>query len=365
MPLHTRSAVRDATRSALAHRATTIIIALVTIAMTMITFLTAGRAAATEAEIVAQVDSAGPRLITVTVIEPSPGLSADALARLQSLDDTEWVLALGEARDVRSVTTGTRPNIAARTFFTPLPDLVSLAQGQVPRAGEALVGPRTQMALQMVYPSGPVNDAGTIRASVGQFSAGGVISTLDRLVLVSPDPGEPVLATLIYVLAKDADGVQDLTEQIKAVSGVGTEHLVLETATELIELGEVIAGTIGALSRQLAIGAILVGMLLVSLTTALALNNRKRDFGRRRALGASRSALIVLTLVETAIPVVGGTIIGALLGVFLVRLTMGNIPPVNFVLSAVTLIALAGVMSAVPAAAISAVRDPLRILRVP
>lgn len=78
-----------------------------------------------------------------------------------------------------------------------------------------------------------------------------------------------------------------------------------------------------------------VGVAIVTVTMLGAVSSRRRDFGRRRALGASRSSLITLVLIHTAVAAVTGLCV---------------------------LVALLGAL--IPALA-AAYRDPMRILRVP
>ena len=366
MPLRPEAAVLEAARNARAHRATTLVLVFVTVAMTAVTFLTAGRAAAAEDEVLRSVDEAGPRLVVLNIAEPSPGLTEGALERFGSIQGVEWVLGLGPARDVRSQATGERVNVAARDILTELPNEVTIELGRPPRPGEALVGAQPQERLHMAEPSGWLLDNDIQRAVVGRFDASGVITDLDRLVLIQPEDAEPRYATPVYALAADANQVQTIVDQMRSVAGVtDPDVLNVQTSPELIELGRVVTGQVGTLSRQLALGAIAVGLLLVSLTMTLALNNRRRDFGRRRALGASRSALISLTLLEAAIPVVIGVIAGTAIGLGSVHLWVGTSPPLHFVAATVVLVAMAGTAAAIPPAAMAAWQDPLKTLRVP
>lgn len=367
MPIAPNAAVREAARNARAHRATTIMLVLVTIAMTTATFLTAGRAAATEQEVLNSVDAAGPRLIEVTITEPSPGVTRTTLDRFTNIDHVEWVLGLGPARDVRSSATGSRINVAARDILSPLPPEVTIDPGRQPRSGEAIIGADTQQRLQLLHPSGALLDGGIPRTVVGAFSASGSIENLDRLVLIQPAADSvDTYATLIYLLADDAQNVESIVRQVRVLAGVNpTESVAVQTSPELVELAAVLAGEVGGLSRQLAIGAIVVGIVLVALTMTLALNARRKDFGRRRALGASRTALISLTLLEAAIPVVVGVVLGTAVGLTAVVLWVGVLPPVSFITAAAVLITLAGSAAAIPPAAAAAIQDPVRILRVP
>ncbi len=366
MPLRPDRAAGEALRNVAAHRATTAVLALVTLAMTATTFLTAGRAAAAEAEVMASVDEAGPRLITVVVVDPHPGLDAPALARFEAITDVEWVLGLGEARDVRSDATGRWLNVAARDLLTPLPPLVTIDPGRTPRAGEMIIGPHPQARTQLLHPAGALVDGGVTRAIVGGFTSSGVIDDLDRIALVIPEDPATVRANHVYLLATRADAVAGIVEQVRALAGVDSpDALMITTAPELVDLGAVLSGQVGALSRQLALGAIGVGLLLVTLTMTLALSARRRDQGRRRALGASRSALIAQAVLEAAIPVTAGVILGAAGGLAAVQAWVGHQPAAPFIAATCVLITLTGTAAAIPPAALAALQDPLRILRVP
>lgn len=359
------AAVREAWRDARAHRVTTLVLILVAFAMTCATFLTAGRAAAVEAELAASVDAAGPRLLTVTVVEPSPGMPASAVSRLAAIGGVEWLFALGPAHDVRSAQSGARTNVAARAILTEIPDLVQMELGRLPQPGEAIIGAETQRRLQLLEPVGSILEDGVPKPIVGRYSADGVIADLERLVLTRPGEADADVATLIYVLAADAAAVAGIGEQIRALAGVPADQLVVDSSPELVALGQALSGSLGALSRQLAVGAILVGMALVALVMTLALNARRRDFGRRRALGAGRTVLMAVTLIEVVLPLTAGATIGAAAGVVGVAATAAFLPPAAFVLAGVTLIVVAGALSAVPSVLLATLQDPMRILRVP
>ncbi len=365
MPVSRRSLLRDAVRNARAHAATTIVLALIAAAMTAATLLTAGRAAAAEAQVMRNLDEAGPRLVTLTVADTSPGIATSVLDSMAGIRGVEWALGLGPARDIRSGATGARANVAARDLINPLPRLVTVELGRLPRVGEAIIGTQTQRKLQLVEPSGAVLDEERARPVVGRFTSAGAIADLERLVLIRPD--EPAdHATLVYLLATDAALVEGIVAQVRAISGVfPTDALQVETSPDLITLNQVLSGEVGALSRQLALGAVAAGVLLVALTMMLALNTRRRDFGRRRALGSTRSALIAATLIEASIPVVAGVTAGTLLGLAAVSWWMGSLPPPGFVAASALLTTLSGLVAAVPPAAFAAWQDPVRILRVP
>lgn len=366
MTLSFRSGTREAIASAWAHKGSSVVVALVALAMTAATFLTAGRAAATEASVLASVDEAGPRLLTVNIANPAPGLDEATVQRIEELPGTEWVLALGAARDVRALGSSFGNNVAARTLLSPLPDLVMQDLGRMPLAGEAIIGRDAQERLQLAHPSGSIVDGGGARAIVGRFVADGALTGLGRLALVSADRAAAGdRATLLYILAEDATSVAPVERAVRSVAGVPLDQLTVETSPELVDLSAVVSGAVGAFGRQLAIGAMLAGLVLISLTMILAMNSRRRDIGRRRALGASRSAIMALTLAEVAIPSVGGVAIGACVSASALVAFGEPLPSLAFTGFATLLLALAGMTAAAPPAMLAARQEPVRILRVP
>lgn len=107
------------------------------------------------------------------------------------------------------------------------------------------------------------------------------------------------------------------------------------------------------------------GMGFAGLALLLSVGSQRRDFGRRRALGASRSLLTVLVLLEATIPAALGAVGGTVLGMVGVWFMTGGMPGSWFAASVPTLTIVAVVVGAVPAAMTAALRDPVAILRVP
>lgn len=108
-----------------------------------------------------------------------------------------------------------------------------------------------------------------------------------------------------------------------------------------------------------------VGLLIIAATLTGAVSQRRRDFGRRRALGATRSAIIVLVLTQTAASSVLGACVGAAGGLFAVFQLAGSLPSGAFVLGVAALAIFAALVAALLPACVAATRDPVQILRVP
>ena len=91
---------------------------------------------------------------------------------------------------------------------------------------------------------------------------------------------------------------------------------------------------------------------------------RRKDYGRRRALGASRSFIISLLLTQTALLALVGSIIGAILATAILLIMGDPLPGIPFTAAVTVLAILASALGAVIPAIVASRREPIRELRV-
>ncbi|NNH05702.1 ABC transporter permease [Cellulomonas fimi] len=362
--------VADAARSVRAQPLTTATTALVVALVCVVVLLTTGRAAASERAVVASIDAVGTRLVTVSDGQGQAGLDASSVAEIARLDGVEWVFGLGPASDGTNAALPGRTGVAAlRPLVGDLPDDVRLADGRAPAApGEAVVGRGAAAALHLGDVAGGVTDGRATVGVVGRFEAVGSLASLDDLVLYRPAPDATDARTLrqVHVLVSDASLVPEVTEHVRAVLRVRDPSRVeVESSEGALRLREAVAGTLGATSRQLMLGVLGGGLVLVTVTVLGAVQGRRRDLGRRRALGASRSAIVALVLLQTLGAGCLGALLGTVAGLAAASAWTGATPPWTFAAGVGTTAVLMGLVGAVPPALLAAFRDPVRILRVP
>ncbi len=361
--------VRDAVASARAQAAATLTLILVLATVCFSILVTTGQTAATEARVVAQIDSAGTRLIALSDDGGAAGILPSAPARLAGLSDVTWVIGLGAAVDV------TNPALpagraAARAMVGDLPPDVELVQGRRPRTGEAVVGIDAAAALNLSSGLGRVRTDGDTDAEpvaiVGVFRATGPLEHLNDTVLVAADPENVETLRYVYVMASDVTVIERLQQVlVTSTPALKPNALTVETPTGAIALRDVIAGRLGAASRQLMAVVMGVGAVIIAVTMLSATIARRREFGRRRALGATRSALVATLLAQAAIGAVIGIVLGIAGGLAALAATTGSLPTWRFVAGVGGLALLLTLAAAAPIATYAAHRDPLRILRVP
>ena len=361
--------VRDVFAGARSQIVASVTLMLVLATVCFAILVTTGQSAANEARIVDQIDSAGTRLIALSDSGGESGILPQAPAVLGSLSDAEWAFGLGAAMDVTNPALPAQ-RAAARVMIGALPPDLTLVQGRHPRAGEAVVGSGVVGALNLRPELGRIqydNDPGAEPlAVVGVFEATGPLAQLDDTVLISSAPEDIETLRYVYVMARDITVVDRLEQLVTtATPAMNPNALTVETPQGAIALRDVIAGRLGAASRQLMAVVMGVGAAIIAVTMVSATSARRRDFGRRRALGASRSVLVATMLGQAAIGALAGIALGIVAGLSVLAATTGSLPTWQFTAGVAGLTLLLTLATSAPISTFAAHRDPLRILRVP
>lgn len=342
------------------------VVALVVAATVALVLATAGRSAATEAEILRSIDEAGARLVTVSSTAANTGPDAALVDRASQLTTVDWVVGLGSAIDVRDDAVPGGPTAAVRALYGEPPDELRLVSGRWPRHGEVVLSAEVAGRLSFGAAAGAVvsSDGSRRWDVVGAFEADGALVDLERVALSGPDA--PATLGLMYVVADSVEAVAPIARAVVSLAGVtDVQDLAVSTPEALTSLTEVVSGQLGIVSRQQAAGAMLAGLIFVAVTMYAATSGRRRDFGRRRALGASRSILVALVIGQALWPATAGAVLGSVAGLTLVYRLTSALPMPSFTIAVAVLVLIIALIAAVPAALSAAFRDPVRVLRVP
>lgn len=350
------------TRSALGPSIT---LAVIVAGLCLAVFATAGRAAAAERSVGDRIDDAGTRLITVQYTAPTGALDASLVGRVAALSQVLWAVGLGPASDAgNAALDGGGDAVPARTVFGQPPDELVVVAGRWPHSGEAVVTAGSQRAVGLMQPAGAILFRATAIPVVGLIHPAGLLTALAPYILVAPATDDTDVTTL-YALVDRAANIAAARDSIRQLLGVDNSGQVdVSSSSVLAELGVAISGELGSTQRALSAGVLAAGILIIALSTYAAVAARKRDFGRRRALGASRGAIVGLVLVQVCIPAVGGAIVGTVAG-WIITNILGASPGWQFNFAVPVLAICAAVVAVVPVSYIAARRDPVRILRVP
>ncbi|MEZ3161174.1 FtsX-like permease family protein [Microbacterium sp. BWT-B31] len=170
----------------------------------------------------------------------------------------------------------------------------------------------------------------------------------------------------IIVIAETPELVAPVSDAVLSViAPTDPTKVSMQTSEALAQLRALIQGQLGSFSRGLVLVITgLTGTLVAILLYGLVMMRRK-DFGRRRALGATRGLIVVLLVTQTGLLALAGIALG--LGVSLLTLTVirAPLPGMEFT-AALTILALAAsLVAALVPALIASLREPIRELRVP
>ncbi len=334
------------------------LIFLLSLAVPAATLMLAGRNLETEAQLLARVDDAGARILTIVSTGGGPAIPPSAVTRIAGLDGVAWVVGLGPAFDVRMPVAG-RPAPARTIYAAGAPvafsATASTAGAYISKASASRLG--IDGAYGQVEP-------GSLEI-VGWFRADYPLQELNSFVLIPGKSGDTKLDRVV-VAVRDVGWTDLVARALPAMIGKAADHdSTIETSEQLLAAREAVGGEVSRQDRELVValllGAIGLGCLVVFAGTLTS----RRDFGRRRALGASAAQLVSLVLMSTLWPTILGAVVGTLLGSGYLTLALGSLPSWRFPCSIAILTVMGLTASAAIPAAVAATRDPLRVLRVP
>lgn len=354
----------EAWRVAWAQRVTSLVTAAIATGVTTVILATTGQTVRAEEAVLAQIDDAGTRTIVVSDTDGTAGITADAVDRIEALAGVEWVIGLGGAVDGRNTAArfaGAR--VPYRALHGDLPTLVTRTDRDL-APGQVLAGPDARARLGLdVAPAGSVTlTDGRQLTVVGEFEAAEPLALLNGTLL---GPSDDRAVRFIHVAAVRPDLVGVVADATEDVLGAANpEAVAVATSETLAGIRAAVAGELGTFGRALVAWSLAGGLVLIGFATYGSVAARRRDFGRRRALGASRPAIVGLVAAQTVLP--AG--VGAAAGAIGTTWYFGSVGPGgawSFAAAVAVLCVLSALAAALPSAVVAAYRDPVRILRVP
>lgn len=353
-----------------AQRVPTIIAMVLMGGMTAAVLLTAGRASAAENQVLASIDAIGSRAITIRA-EPSAGLDYSVVERLRTVGGVEWVGAFGQAIDVSNGGSGSDVAVASRALVSTGLEPLGIANPAVDDV--AFASPSALDALGLPDAAGYLSAADGFGYDLaGAFQPPAFLQPLEPLVIVPRElsqtlatmrPGE---VALVIVVAREP-------QLVTAVAGASRELLApvdpagvaVTEASDIARLRALVQGQLGGFSRGLTLTltgvlAVLVGTLQFGLVMI-----RRKDFGRRRALGATRGLIVGLIAAQTMLIACAASVIGAAVALTVLVVGREPVPPADFVVATMILTVAASGLGALAPGIVASRRDPLAELRVP
>lgn len=358
--------VREALATAWAQPVASIITIVMVAGMCATVLLTTGRTVGAEQSVLGSIDSAGTRSIVIRA-DADAGLDTSILDRLSHIQGIEWVGAFGAARDAQNAAIPDGTKVPVRLMWSANLTALNIPTGQ-PVANHTAWA--SQIALEQLGMTEPVGGlaavAGGDYAVAGEIPVPDYLSFLQPLIVVPQEADQIGTVSVLVVIASRPDLVAPVSQAVQSVLAVDDPTKVkISTSESLATLRALIEGQLGSFGRNLvviifALTAVLVAAILYGLVML-----RRKDFGRRRALGASQTLIVGLLLTQVAALAAIGAIIGSTAAVIGLATTGDPLPDIGFI-GAVNILAIAvGLIAALLPALAASRRDPLKELRVP
>lgn len=358
--------VSEAARVAVSTPVASLITAIIVAAVCGVILLTTGQTVQAEQAVLGRIDDAGTRLVVAVDDQGTAGIESASVERIAALSNVEWVIGLGYAQDARNINIGDAAiPVPVRTLFGTIPDPITV-NGRTPSIGEGLSGVEAIGALGMPDAVGGVDMNDVQLAIVGKFTASEPLTDLNRSIITPPDPDNDQPLRSVHVLATSPNEVANVTRSVSMLLGADEPLSVgYDTSQTLADVRAAVAGELGQYSRRLVLGALAAGLFLITLAIYSSVTLRKQDFGRRRALGATRSNIVTLVAMHYLLVAALGIATGVGIATIITIRWTDAPPDITFTAAIATLALLVTIIAALPPALIAAYRDPVRVLRVP
>jgi putative ABC transport system permease protein len=349
---------------AVSSAATTVIIA----GLCALVLLTAGRTAGAALAVLGTLDADGTRSIVIRA-DPDAGLTTAVFHRLDRVDGIEWVGAFDAADDLSNARApGSAPVPVRRVFSTDL-TRIGLPGGVSAGVEAAFASSAATRELGFTEGVGVLRDPGGGRdvTVLGDFEPPSFLAFLEPAVLVPSaiDADHPRPVGLLVVIARSPGLVEPLSAATASLLGVTDATKVeIETSARLAEIRSTVATQLGDSGHTLVLGLFGLTTVLVAALQVTLVLLRRRDFGRRRALGATRALIVILVLGQAAVQGTVGAVIGTAVAGATTAVLADPPPPPSFTLGVTVLAIVAGIVGALAPALVASRRDPLTELRV-
>jgi len=360
--------VREAWASAVSQPVASVVTSLVVVAMILTVMLTTGRTVGAEQQVLGSIDEAGTRSIQVRA-ETGAGLTSDVLDRIRSVEGIEWAAAFSSAVDVTNTAIPDGSRVPVRLVYGSDFERLGIPATS-PLSGESAYASRDALD-QLGLPDGfgsITSVSGTSYAVVDAIPTPDFLAGFEPLVLVpqrnSIDGGAPI--SILVVIVDRPELVPAVSEAVLSVLAVDDPSKIsVQTSEALAQLRAIVQSQLGTFSRGLVLLSLAVSGILVAVILFALVMMRRKDFGRRRALGASRALIVGLLLTQTVLLAVAGVVIG-LIASFVALVLLGDpLPGSTFTLALAILAVTTAAVAALVPAFLASTREPIREIRVP
>lgn len=362
--------LREVAASVATQRVFSAVTVLVVAGSAVAILLTSGRSAAAEAAVLSTIDAQGTRTIAIQAKSEHPDFTSAIVDKIARIPEVEAVVGFGPVRDATAAAVPDGVKAGLRSAYGRL-NGQSLWQPARSEVGAQVWASRASSETLGLPPG-----AGSIRVVEGpeyqvttELDVPDFLAVYEPLMLIPADRAaaeQPIALSSIVVLARDSGSVALLTDLIQPLmADLPPDTVTVRTSEEMAALRAAVGGELTRQGRTILLG-------VVAAATAATLANvtgfallRRKDLGRRRALGATRSMIVSLVIGQVSFTAVLAAGAGAVAALGWLALEGSPLPSSSYVGAVATALPLTATVAAALPAAVAARRDPIRELRVP
>lgn len=339
-------------------------------AMVIAVMMTTGRAVAGQREVLGTLDDAGTRTI---LVRADGGLDPRTVSRVRGVGGVEWVAAFSAAVDATNTLVPGGQAVSARIMYSPDASAFGIPEGSADQADTLVLGRRAYASESTLELLGLPEAAGSVTTTegaaypvVGKLASSELVQTLEPVVVVPDRDGDRALYEQMIVVVSRPDRVGPVANAITPlIVANDPSQVTIETSESLATLRDTVRDQLGATGRAMIFGMLATTAVVVGIVQFSLVMFRRRDYGRRRALGATRGFVVRLVVAQTMWLACVGVIVGTVVSAVSLQVSTGYWPGLRFTAGLAALSLLAGCGAAIIPAFVASRRDPLVELRVP
>ncbi len=342
------------------------LVMLVVAAMCFAAVATVGRQAAVEAAVAEELAGPQARTLTITDTGGSNTMTGPTLNLLTGLKGTSAVIGRESPVDAFNgvLGEGSTP-VAVVEVHGTLDVAVDLVEGRLPSPGEVIVPTDMLQTLRLATPAGHLKTPdGGQWAVVGSFAPRAPFDDLGRVALAGSETTSATTLQQLRVVADSVENVTAVRDATLAVVDIDPTQVQVATPAALNATNRAVTGQLAGLGRSLLFLILGVGAFFVTVVVLADVLVRRRDLGRRRTLGITRTGLVSLVALRTTAPALIGSLLGSLAGHLIVARQTAAVP-LDFTLAVAVLATVTAAVACLPPAAYAATRDPVEVMRTP
>nr|BFE64555.1 hypothetical protein GCM10020063_090810 [Dactylosporangium thailandense] len=372
-PVKTSALIYEATASARSQPVASLLTLAMVAGMCVAVLLTTGRTAATQDAVMASIDSMDTRSIVVRA-DATAMITPDLIDRLHTVLSVAAVAGLGPPVDARNARVPDGTKVPVRRLYGDLIATDDLWSRQGTPASVAIASTTATRELGLVDGQGGlITDDGDSLAVVAGLQVPSYLSFLEPLVIMPPPAAradtagdEAAVLTVVVIVVRFPRDVAAVSTVVDGMlAGIDPSKVNVQTSSQLAAIRSMVSGELDAYGHRTVLGILLTSVALTMINLLALVTMRRRDFGRRRALGATRPLIVGLLLTQVGILATLGVVVGTAISAALLLAGGNALPPATFIAAVGITALLAAVIAALPPALLAARRDPLYELRVP